>query len=60
MMAICFSLSSPDGRALKFLFWGVAAFQMRWSALSQNTILISEKLENCALPLGPYYKDQTA
>ena len=42
-----FPSSSPDGRALKFLFLGVAPSQMRWtwSALSQNTILISEKLE---------------
>ena len=38
----------PGGRALKFLFLGVAASQMRWSALSGNTILISEKPENCA------------
>ena len=48
--------SPPDGRALKFLFLGVAAAsQMRWSALSQNTILIPEKLGNCVLPPCLYY-----
>ena len=54
-MAIYFP-APPDGRALKFLFLGVAAAsQMRWSALSQNTILIPEKLGNCVLPPCLYH-----